>query len=230
MAITLGNHTSAGCGGSGIGPFTTPAINTTGASLLVVGVAYYNATSNVMTITDSLSNTWVRLTRSVTGTENCELWYCKNPTVGGSHTVTATTVTNSDYSAVTFAAFNGVDAVSPFDIENGVNGSGASITALAITGSATPSQANELEVAVLGLGAGYTSTAVASGYSLIESQTAAPNYQVTLVYKIQTAAAAPNPSWTWTGGVTSSASRVATFKAAAGAAASNSEMFAFFFS
>ena len=63
---------------------TTAPINTVGAGLIVVAVAY--ETNNFIGLTDSLANTWTPLTIQNDGTFFCRLYYCLNPTTGAAHT------------------------------------------------------------------------------------------------------------------------------------------------
>lgn len=67
---------------------TSPAIDTTGASLLILAGTPYLAGSGTITVTDSYSNTWSRAVQSAVGTGNVtsELWVATHPTVGSNHT------------------------------------------------------------------------------------------------------------------------------------------------
>lgn len=98
---------------------TTTGIDTTGASLIVIGVA--NLASNAAaTVTDSQSNTWTALTRR-SSVGAVQLFYCASPSTNASHTFTA--------GAQSFGMVIGVvvvasTATSPFDSENGSASSG----------------------------------------------------------------------------------------------------------
>src|SRR5260370_38961657 len=120
MAYALKTHTGAALGQNG---GTTTAIDTTGADLLVVLLSYYAGTS-IASFVDSKGNTWIPLTVQNGTFRSGQLYYCKAPTVGTGHTITASGA--STYTAVCFAAFSGSDQTAPFDVRNGsINGANA---------------------------------------------------------------------------------------------------------
>jgi hypothetical protein len=92
---------------------TTAAINTTGASLIVVAVGF--DTADTASLTDSQSNTWTALTAQANGGK-VQLLYVANPTTSASHTFTSGA--QSFGKAIIVAAFSGTTA-SPFDAQNG---------------------------------------------------------------------------------------------------------------
>jgi lysophospholipase L1-like esterase len=194
---------------AGLNSGTTSAINTTGATLLVCVAAFNSAAS--VTISDSKSNTWTALTLQDPGgglTVAGLIYYVANPTVGTGHTFTITATGNAPAGA--FMAFSGVTTASPFDVQNGANTNG-SVTSLA-TGSVTPGQNNELVVSGLGLGAANTPSESAS-FTLVDhlSFVGGTSYGVDSSYKVQTTAAAVNPTWSWAS-ATNAAAMIATFK------------------
>jgi len=75
--MLIANTAQRGITGSGV---TTPAINTTGANLLVVG-------GQSAAPTDSFGNTWT----ATPAVGNSRLYYCVNPTVGAAHTFSNST-------------------------------------------------------------------------------------------------------------------------------------------
>lgn len=187
-------HTvAASAAGNG---FTTSAIDTTGADLIVISIGYYNGT-NTATVSDSKGNTWTALTQRVTANNGAHrLFYCASPIVGTGHTFTLAGA--STFGSMEVAAFSGA-AVSPFVSEGGTTGaSGTSLN----TGSITPTENNSLvitgacirEVANLGdtfsIGSSFT---ISDGQVGIGSQ----NLGSSLAYKIQDAAGAENPAWSW---------------------------------
>src|SRR6516164_6555384 len=114
MAIALVNHTVIT--GLGTDGGTSPAIDTTGATLLVISVGYYAAATK--TVSDSYSNTWTPLTaQENSGDDGNRLWYALNPVVGTGHTFTITG--SGVYLSACIAAFRGVANVTPFDVQNG---------------------------------------------------------------------------------------------------------------
>jgi hypothetical protein len=85
---------------------TGTALNTTGASLLVVGYSYFSGTTHV--ISDSKGNTWTNDAVFATngGGAECRISYCRNPTsVGTGHTFTDTTT--GGFPCLYVAAFSG---------------------------------------------------------------------------------------------------------------------------
>jgi hypothetical protein len=109
---------------------TTAAIDTTGATLLVVAVANL-ATEVAATVTDSQSNSWTGLTRQ-SNTGSVRLYYVANPTTNASHTFTAGAQAGFGL-VIAVAACSGT-ASSPFDAENG-SASGGNPGAVTNTGA-----------------------------------------------------------------------------------------------
>jgi hypothetical protein len=208
MTIALLSHTykQGNSGGSG----TSPAIDTTGASLLVAYVADFTG-SAASTFADSQGNTWTALTaRPLTGNMRSQMYYCAAPTTSASHTFSATG-TNS-FAAIAIAAYSGT-ATSPYDQETGATTlTGTSLA----TGSVTPSENNELVI----YGCGYASSALSVSVGTMLDTAAiigGTSYGIGLAYEIQTTATARSPSWSWSSS-NSCSTTIATFKAAGGGA------------
>jgi len=189
MAYALLTHAIASSADSlGV---TTGAIDTSGASLLVVSLASHSGASE-NTLSDSKSNTWIPLT-DPGGVIRLRLFYATNPTVGSGHTFTASDVVSS-FPAVAVASFSGANTSSPFDVENGA--SGLSFTTLQ-PGSITPTEDNELVISALthqqlsdpvGIDGGFTIT---DQVQLVGGLA----FGLAFAYLIQTSAAAANPTW-----------------------------------
>lgn len=184
--------------------FTTDAIDTTGADLLVVAVAdldfFFTGT-----LSDSKSNTWTALTRvEVSSSEvGVVLYYAKNPTVGGSHTFTFSQTFNKP--SIAIAAFSGADLTDPFDQENGTSPAG---TTSSQPGSITPTEDNEVILAALSWEVAESGTVSVNSSMTITDQIdvdGSNHCGLALAYLVQTSAAAINPTWT---------SAVAQFKSA----------------
>jgi hypothetical protein len=185
---------------------TTGAIDTTGATLLIMAVSQSQGVDAV--VSDSKGNTWVALTKhSVAGDNAIRIYYVKNPTVGSGHTFT--TSTSSIYSGITAAAFSGTDTTANADGENGATASGA---ASIQPGSLTPSVNNCLLIAAVSHNV--TSVSVNSGFTVIEQEAfvGGNSYGVGLAYKVQTTAGAENPTFT-PNASSSMAATIAAFKA-----------------
>lgn len=193
-AITLVAHTAAGSANQN--NVTTPAINTTGANAIVLGVALYNSSASV---TDSLSNTWLPI-NSYTAFSNqpfIQMFQCQQPcTVGTGHTFTES---NSGSPLLFAAAFSNI-AASPVDQQNGGN-SGTPATTVQ-PGSITPNQNNEVVVTLLGAAAytGTTVNSISSGFTVTDyisyDNVGYTHIGGAFAYSIQTTASAVNPTWT----------------------------------
>lgn len=195
--------------------FTTGAIDTTGASLLVANIGSYSGTSEP-TLSDSKGSTWTLLTVQSSGADGARsrIYYAENPTVGAGHTFTVTG--NDSFAALCVTAWSGPLTSSVFDQENGATTGGA--TSLA-TGSVTPSENNELIVAGLCLrdisNTGDT-VSINGGFTISDQQTGVANQclEAAQAYLVQGALAAANPTWSWTTS-DKAAATIATFKGTA---------------
>ena len=205
MAITLVTTKTV------IGPFggtSSPPVDTTGATLLVVSASYYSGGSS-FAVSDGHGNTWTPLTLRTVGNIVHRIYYAKNPTVGPGASVNITGV--SIYVVGVYLAFAGVDPSAPFDGETGATA--ASGTSLA-TGSVTPSVSGALIIAGLGSDSA-TGISVSAGLTATTTNFAGGNNMAGGTgYVVQPSAAAINPTWSWTG-VGGSAAGIAAFKPAA---------------
>lgn len=141
MSIALVANTIAGStDGTSI---TTSAIDTTGASLIVLWAAYAHGATAV--VSDSNSNSWTGLTEWVGDDPNFRLYHCSNPSVGAGHTFTLNAGAAS-LPSVGVIAFSGL-ANASMDQENGfTSGSGHGVNAESDIGSITPSDNGALIV------------------------------------------------------------------------------------
>lgn len=190
MAIALVANIGSSAGS---GTTTTSAIDTTGASLLVVNRIGFSG-GDLGVVSDNKGNTWVQLPR-VTGSGG--LWqfflYCINPIVGTGHTFT---ITNGTACAIEVAAFSGVTGVLPFDQLSTFIDTAATIQ----PGSLTPANANSLIVTGVGIyNSGPTVSSIDSGFTITDTNPAGGNFGGSLAYLVQGAAAAVNPTWTFSG-------------------------------
>lgn len=188
--IALIFSTSAGNTSSGV---TSSAIDTSGASLLVVATAWYNG-ATMPTVSDSKSNTWIPLTLQYDPghDNNVILFYAQSPTVGAGHTFTVSG--SSVFSPIAVAAFSNV-AASALDTES-AGGTGAGTVQ---PGSITPVGNNELFVTVV---AGVNASAsIDSSFVKVEDLALSGGnyYSIALAYKVQTVGGAENPTWTISG-------------------------------
>ncbi len=185
---------------------TTTAIDTRSANFIVV----YGCAVTIGVLTDSQSNTWTKLTTRTNGGafNECALYYCANPTKSATHTFTYTL--SSGAPSLSVLAFSGVATSSPFDVENGAI---FTATTSVATGSITPSVNNE--VVVTGLAPGTTSGSYTADSGMTNigyiPTVGGQGYGTGIAYKIQTTAAAINPTWSGPSGSGSVA--IASFKA-----------------
>lgn len=224
MAIALVSNTIAGTAANG---GTTGAINTTGASLLIVGLSWSsNSGTTPPPVTDSKSNTWTRLTAQEPTPPNTDsysvIYYAKNPTVGSGHTFTAS-LTNS-FPTIGVQAFSGVDTSSPFDVENGTainHAFTADITSVQ-PGSVTPSNDGSLIVTVLSnyIDSSNSDRSINQSFTISDQLGFVTTIAMGMAYQIQTTATARNPTWSWTNAVFLVSTAIAVFKAASAAPSS----------
>jgi hypothetical protein len=170
---------------------TTSAIDTTGATFIVVCVAdYVGAVAG--TVSDSKSNSWTpRTSYDDASFPRVRLYYSAVTSVGTGHTFTLTG--SGNFPAIGVAAFSGSPASSPFDVENG--GSGNNNAPSAGTGI-TPSQDNELIIAGV-CQIGGTIDSINSSFNIVGSPIVfgGNTFGNGIAYLIQTTATAVDPDW-----------------------------------
>lgn len=201
---TLIAHTGGGGDQDGTAP--TPAIDTTGANLMVVSVSWYFGVTGAGTLTDSKGNTWTGLTSVATTSFKSQLFYCFNPAVGSGHTVSyAGTFT---VPVICVSAWSGI-VTSPFDAENGAFNNSASTIS---TGSISASQDALVISGFMTAEAGATGMG-ATGFTLLDEVpgTFGQNLPGAHAYKIIPAGSA-NASWSYTGAANEVIAVGASFK------------------
>jgi hypothetical protein len=188
VPIVLLSSTKYGSAAGG----TSPAISTTGASLLVIALTDYLAGADTIIPTDTYGNTWAHTTATGTsagGSDIC-LWYAVNPIVGNSHTFTISAA--GGFPSICVAAFSGVKTSSPLDQQHGA--------IAAQPGSITPIRYSELVLSYMGASSA-GSAAACSGFTIIQDQpyTAGVCMGSALAYFVQTVPMAQNPTWSGAG-------------------------------
>jgi hypothetical protein len=142
MAIALVTHAIAGNSDGAVNAsVTTPGVDTTGATFLVVHAAY--AHTKTPTITDSNGNAWTALNEVVGDGPSLRTYYCANPVVSAGHTFTLT-VGSATLLSIAMLAFSGltngaVDQQSFDTSAGGGAGGGSGANTNADVGSITPS-------------------------------------------------------------------------------------------
>ncbi|MBE3135528.1 MAG: hypothetical protein IMZ55_18830 [Acidobacteria bacterium] len=178
---------------------TTDAIDTTGATLIVIAVGD-RAEVVIPVITDSKSNVWQQLTEQKDAYARAALFYCESPVVGSGHTFTATLAWGRNNIVV--MAFSGAGK---YEAENGATDAAST----GQPGAVSPLQDGEVVVSGICF--------VATGTASIDGGFTAYNCPGVSVdgagaYLIQTTKAAANPTWTWSAG--NAAMVIACFAAA----------------
>jgi hypothetical protein len=199
----------SGAKGSGLQGVATPSLNFTGVNLIVIGQITYNV-SPISSVSDSLGNTYLPLTKQVGGTlESSQLFYAFAPTVSSSMTFSP----GNSSADIYVVGFSGATA-SPFDQQNGSTNANASSIA---PGAITPGQNNELTVVMNGY---YNGTGIPSNgdvnYTLVAAHAFAGgvSWGGGLWYSIQTTAASTNPTISWSVPSNDATAAIASFKAA----------------
>lgn len=186
--VTLPTLVANTCAGSvNATDVTTSAIDTTGASLIILSVSF--ASGQSFTPTDSKSNTWTAGTQRNGAGGAQRLFYCLNPTVGAGHTFTVVTPVPS----MEVQAWAGLFNASSFQTQTGI---GSPSTLPNSPGSITPSQNGSLFVTGQGnTNSGFTYT-IDSGFT-ISCQFGGSGTAVAgaMAYLTQSVAAAANPQW-----------------------------------
>ena len=204
MAITLVASVSAT---PGINGGATAAVDTTGATLLVISVSSYGVGA-VPTVSDAKGNVYTALTSRTQGTARHRLFYRLAPTVGTGHTFTVTGA--GIYAAILAYAFAGVGS---YQTESGTTAtSGASLA----SGSVTPSTSGALIVTGIAGGVATTDTVAPVGFAVTTKPfVSGTTMHGSAAWQVQAVAAAINPTWSFTPSQTPIALGSAVFLASA---------------
>lgn len=191
------SHTSAHYTGPTTGA-VTPAINTTGATIIVIAVSSFEASTDQSAPIDNLFNTYTQLTLYQNTLTGVRFYYCQSPTTGAAHTFEIHVTANA-YASCAVAAFSGTLGGGTNDINIGNHNTLGSHTAQ--PGSATPAHNNELIVTAANVGDATAAVSVDSGFTITDQVifAAGSNFPVALAYLLQGSAAAVNPTWTLPG-------------------------------
>lgn len=190
---------------------TSPTVATTGCSMIVVVVTDYQAVS-VGSVSDSRGNTYALVRNANDGAVARVLIFVYYGTNGGGSQTVTYTGGGTCYPSINVIVVSGsVASSSALDQQNGVGSS--AVTSLS-PGSVTPSEDNEIIITGVNFWTG-TSPSVNSGFTITNTQaySVGVSFGGGAAYKIQTTAAAVNPTWSWSTG-SSSAALQATFKKA----------------
>ncbi len=180
---------------------TSGAITTTGANLGVLTVGYFTGSGGI-TVNDSKSNTWTlaKTVNDAAALATLKMFYCLNPIVGTLHTVSVAGA-NSD-STLTAAFYSGIDAA--FGLDQTSAGGSTTIANTIQPGPITPGASGSLIVTGIAMGGGDPGTSsgsINSGYTITDQLgfLSGTYFGTAQAYLVQSAAAAINPTWSWTG-------------------------------
>jgi hypothetical protein len=181
LVTSLAQGSSDGAG------FTTSAIDTTGANLIVVNVSDNDGTS---TLADSKSNTWT-LAAGPTTVQSCSrLYFCAaTPTVGTGHTFTS----GAQYASLYILAYSGA-ASSPLDQHAFAS---QAVAGTINPGSITPTENDELVISGMSDQDGSNPSAIDGGFTIdLRTHIAGgAHFGGGIAHLVQTTAAATNPQW-----------------------------------
>ena len=202
MAITLVASVTAGPAPTG---GSTAAIDTTGATLLIVSVAWWGGAGGNPVVSDSKGNVWIPLTAVGFGPTGVRLFYCLTPTVGSGHTFTVGSGGTFFYPSILAYAFSGVDS---YQIQSGAGGS----TSPLASGSVTPASPGALVFTGRAGNAAAVDTVAPAGFtSATVTYIGGGPMQGSAAYFVAPTAAAINPTWSWTGSPSENAVAAAVF-------------------
>lgn len=202
---------------------TGAAIDTTGADTIFLSIGTINTTTPA--VSDSKSNTWTLVKEIDNGSGLKNYLYRTNTaaSVGTGHTFTVTDT--SGKVTISLTAFVG-GATSSIDDQN--NAAGSIFSQTLQPGSITPSQNNTLIVTgIMSSDDSREPTTINSSFTVASSYSSTNGVSVNsgIAYLVQATAAAINPTWTLANGTaTHEAATIASFKAAAAAAAVDPQM------
>lgn len=201
MAITY--KFATGATGTGSTPAVTSGVDTSGSTLIVANVPFFDVGGGEGSLTDFYSNTWTKVRLDEFGFVANDIYYCKNPTVGAGHTFSA----SHTYDALNVIGFAGTDLSSPLDQQSAAHS--------VQPGSITPGQANEVLVCALCFYPDGTQS-IDSGFTVANKQpyNSGVNMGGAIAYLIETTATAKNPTWSTNTSYTDNIAVILSFKAA----------------
>lgn len=192
----LGHKLSSGANG-----VTTTGFDSRGTGgrkkVAVVGISWYTPTATPPTFTDSNGNVWKKaITNPLAGSfVSAQAWYCLNPTLSVSHTVT--TVGTAVYNAVVFAVFETDETLSVALDGAPTSNAESNANVNVKPGAITPSRANTLLWAFAGH-AGQTSQAL-SVLTMLDSIDVSGGVNEGAAHGwINAAASSQDPQFSWT--------------------------------
>jgi hypothetical protein len=183
------------------------AIDTTGKTVLIVATAAFQAanvdTDAATTITDSKSNTYTRVGRSVkTSQQWVGLYICSSPTVGTAHTATYNLTGSTDVDIV-FAAFDGTLTLLDQGSGSSFSTGGAAANTAVATPQITTTSASELLISVYSNDDGTDTVTASNGGSSSATWTKQEDINGTVGVRITFSWASVSATGTFSAGWTS---------------------------
>ncbi len=206
IAILAGANGHAYCGGDST--CTTSAIDTTGATLIVITSVVFS--TNTLVVSDSKLNTIQHLSpRGATNKATTTIHYIYGPTVGSGHTFTCAATLG--YPVCMVSVYSGTLTTSGvFDVENGGE---TDVVNSQASGSITPSASGELIVSGWGSnGANSAALAVDSSLAILDTQTSTSYELGAHAYLVDSNVNPINATWSVMGTVEDMAVAIAAFK------------------
>ena len=173
---------NASASASGGATATSPAINTTGATLLIMMAADYGQASTSDTRSDSKGNTWIPLQNCAVGINNVTAWYTSNPVTDSAHVFQV----RGSYTSMAVMAFAGVSSFQSFACKSST---GATLTAGPVT-TTVPS------LLVTAISHAVPTRAISAGFTNTDFQPYGSFEGIAAAYQIQSVAGTSNPVWT----------------------------------
>lgn len=187
---------------------TTDAINTTGASLIVVCIVsvYYNE----QPVQDNQGNTWTSAGEIMSGGSyvRLKIFYKYAPTTNASHTFSTVGGYGVNYASMIVFAFSGTTGTS-YESNNYTQNGYSPLS----TGNVTPSTNGQVLVALLGSHYTTAVSSVTSGFTPYNVASSPNNFFASAAYYIQQTAGAKECTFTWSPSQTwSGTALIANFK------------------
>lgn len=186
MPVSLVAHAKASINGVSV----TPAIDTTGANLLI---GYVSTDGVNAPISDSNGNTWIALAdHGASYPQSAGLYYCYLPaSVGPGHTFSI----DASYNSLFVAAFRGVKQSSAFNADTGFSEPG---TVTSIQPGSISVLAGDLLVTGVAMFSPSAILTIDSGFSITDQApgTQSANYGGGLAYLVAAGPGSVDPTWT----------------------------------
>lgn len=184
---------SATAGSVGGGSVTTSAVDTTGATGIVLAITQ---TTGTTTPADSKGNTWTSVSSQTSSFIRAQLFYCVLPcSVGAGHTFSSNGGA-ATFSSITVLSFTGTSASTFYDSHQSSAAGGATSGQ---PGAVTCSLNNCLYVTAIGFDGASGTPTINLGFNTAVGTPflAANHYGTFMSYFIQTTATALNPTWSY---------------------------------